>query len=477
MSTSGLEVSGLLEALLHHPLDGLSAPAQDPWFAQDFSQTQIGKTLYLPGESRLAANPGFARMLGFESRQLGEHTLAGLLEPGQLAGLADALRTLVARQGQHARLILTYRHRQGHPVAGLTDFLVRYQGTQGFAGLIMEVRDLSAQVEAEQAFRQEHARLRIAERLAGLGAFELDIASGRIQISDNLRRIFGLALPADYSLGDCLSLVHAEDRGGLESALLQAIQTGRTFAAEFRASLANGREGTFLCQGRSFNTGYRISGYLLDVTPYRRSERSLQAANHWLTRQNAQLRQLAQLVSDELTGTLAGLQAIAALQEEQAGPPIEKFELDLLDKVSREIRQTQRLEPERRRISLALAWNSVRQMLEADIQRSGARIEVDLSAWSELEFVPGYLENMLFNLLSASLELMAGLGGRLKLSTARVDGARELRLLVEDCEAGRAIDIRRQPKLMLVASLLEANGGRLLLKDGEGKRPCLILHF
>ncbi|HEV7266146.1 MAG TPA: HWE histidine kinase domain-containing protein [Falsiroseomonas sp.] len=88
--------------------------------------------------------------------------------------------------------------------------------------------------DAEAALREGEDRLRRAQEAGGVGAWEWDIASGRVHWSDGYYQIWGIdpAEPASYE--GFLRHVLPEDRPALEAALAEVLRTGGRWRHEFR---------------------------------------------------------------------------------------------------------------------------------------------------------------------------------------------------------------------------------------------------
>jgi PAS domain S-box-containing protein len=98
-------------------------------------------------------------------------------------------------------------------------------GTGEITHFIAIKLDITERKLAEESLRRSEERLRLAQRAAGLGIYELELPSGRRTWSPHLFEIFGL--PADspqHSAEDSLRFTHPDDRPLVEqeSALLFA---------------------------------------------------------------------------------------------------------------------------------------------------------------------------------------------------------------------------------------------------------------
>ena len=74
-------------------------------------------------------------------------------------------------------------------------------------------RDLEREAAAERALRQSSDELATAQRIANLGSWEVDVATGKLQWSEEVYRIFGVSRASFEPTPDSMrALVHVDDR-------------------------------------------------------------------------------------------------------------------------------------------------------------------------------------------------------------------------------------------------------------------------
>ena len=101
---------------------------------------------------------------------------------------------------------------------------------RGYLGTCIDITD---QLNKERALREIEDRVTLAAEVAHLGIWELDTANNQFWISDNGRKLFGLEREVPLSYDTFRSLVHSEDRTGLESLVDRAIETKSGYEAEY----------------------------------------------------------------------------------------------------------------------------------------------------------------------------------------------------------------------------------------------------
>lgn len=142
------------------------------------------------------------------------------------------------------------------------------------------VRDVTAEYQTQQVLEAKvHARtaqlahrgmmLRRAEELAHLGSFEADLATGRVEWSDELYRIYGRD-PATFAptFDSFLASVYEADRERIRAAIDEALDTRQPFRFEERIMRPDGSIRVLISKGQAFveNGHVRIAGCCQDVT-------------------------------------------------------------------------------------------------------------------------------------------------------------------------------------------------------------------
>jgi PAS domain S-box-containing protein len=132
----------------------------------------------------------------------------------------------------------------------------------------------------EQELRDSEERLRLAQEASGMGVWDWDTRSDRLEWSDQTFRIFGLQ-PGKQKLDESLfmTLVYPEDRPTVKLAIGEALRPGGEFDAEYRIQRPDGSMRWIMAQGRTHcdNKGspFRMIGLSLDVTERRQAAEEL----------------------------------------------------------------------------------------------------------------------------------------------------------------------------------------------------------
>lgn len=105
------------------------------------------------------------------------------------------------------------------------------------------IRDVTERKEAEEKIRKSEVNLIEAQRIAGLGSWEVNIVNNEIAWSDEVYRIFGYS-PQEFPVTHVtfMSFVHPDDREYVQKAVDDAIAEIKPYSIDHRIVLPNGSE-------------------------------------------------------------------------------------------------------------------------------------------------------------------------------------------------------------------------------------------
>ncbi|HEU4594250.1 MAG TPA: chemotaxis protein CheB [Pyrinomonadaceae bacterium] len=179
--------------------------------------------------------------------------------------------------------------------------------TQAAAIIISKHVESRERARAEERLRESEERLQFAANVADFGIHDLDLTTGRIYWSPELKAMHGLAPEAEISLETLPELLHPEDRERLEKEMRAALDPKRTgeFEQEFRIVRPDNGETRWLYKrSRTTFAGHdherrpvRSTGVVVDITERRRIQEVL-------TLSTSRLRLLVESASDFAIFTL-----------------------------------------------------------------------------------------------------------------------------------------------------------------------------
>jgi signal transduction histidine kinase/PAS domain-containing protein len=138
-------------------------------------------------------------------------------------------------------------------------------------GVVAYVADITARRRAESALQLKQEHLRMAQRAAGIAAWELDVEAEELTISPEFAEIVGLPnYVSRLRYEDFLnSLFVSSDRTQAEAAMQTALRGKKEFAVELRLKRPDGSVRLVSSRGKGFyNQGKPlVLGVLVNLTP------------------------------------------------------------------------------------------------------------------------------------------------------------------------------------------------------------------
>lgn len=174
-----------------------------------------------------------AEMLG-KNRMLLQNKTA---EPAHFAELWKALET----RGEWCGEVCSRRKDGTHYWVRESISILRDDKGQACCYLVIE-EDISRAYAAEKALIKSQHRLEEAQRIASMGNWELDLATGEIWWSEELHRIFGMPSGVRPTYELCVQYLHPEDRTRVECAIETANRGGQPYNIEYRIIRPDGME-------------------------------------------------------------------------------------------------------------------------------------------------------------------------------------------------------------------------------------------
>lgn len=226
------------------------------------------------------ANSAMLELLGPRAllgRRLGEAVPEWHVQ-GLLAGFDQVYQTGEPAVIHELRLPPDRSTATAHRELVLSCALQPLPADDGRAGVLSIAFDVS---EFRWRDTEDGAGMRFALDAANVGTWQWDIASGRVEWSDNLEAIHGLP-PGSFG-GDFESFlkdVDPRDRAAVMARIQEALQSGRDYHVEYRLPASAGRERWVEGKGRVFTDDQgrplSMTGICMDVTERKRAAQRLE---------------------------------------------------------------------------------------------------------------------------------------------------------------------------------------------------------
>ncbi len=411
------------------------------------------------GRSVLYANEAFSRMTGYAADEVVGRSLHFLRGPdsdeGTLAALRDALNDGRSFQCE----LLNYR-KGGQPFWVELSVVPVPDPTGRWSHWVMIQRDASDRKAAEAELRSSRQMLSEAQRIAHIGSWEFDPATGVNRWSDEEYRIFG----RDPALGhpthdEVIALIHPDDR--LRVSALHTDVFARhpdvPTACEFRIlrppAEVRHLHAVWAIERAADGSLVRVNGVTHDITERKQTQEQLIQAQKMEL-----IGQMAGGIAHDFNNMLTGLIGHLELIRLPAGDPNRRL-LDTVQmaalratKMSKNLLGLAR-KSELRRVAVALG-PVVAEVAELVGRTCDPRIELSTAVRTSatVEADPTFLHQVLLNLCLNACDAMPR-GGRLGVGVDDFEfppettppggrGRRWVRVRVEDTGMGMTADVR-----------------------------------
>lgn len=241
-----------------------------------------------PDRFRLMAwNPAAARAVGKGEEALGQ-TIEAVWEPGP----AERMRKALARAIATGETVRSQEQTQA-ALLEITCEPWRDPGTQALDRVLVRVRDVTHLKSAELAAREANRLLVMAEQVAHVGHWHLQLRTRELKWSDEVYRIHGLE-PGSVTptIRSSLAAYHPEDRARVWASVAGAVRRREGFDIALRLVRPSGEVRDVLVRGlcqfepaTESGTGRvrSIFGVFADVTELKQAERALADKSNQLT--------------------------------------------------------------------------------------------------------------------------------------------------------------------------------------------------
>lgn len=224
-------------------------------------------SLARPDGTLVYANLAYARHVGQPQAALAGRSLYDFVQPGDRALVRDRIEWVMstgeALVGENR---VAGADGSEHWVAWTNDVQLQPDGQRWLRSV---GRDVTARRRAEQALRFSQAFLKRTGRVAGVGGWQMELATQQVTWSDETRRIHEVPPGFEPDLQSAISFYAPEARPRIEAVVQEGIKTGKGWDLELPMHTALGRPVWVRAVGEvEFEDGQpvRLVGAVQDIT-------------------------------------------------------------------------------------------------------------------------------------------------------------------------------------------------------------------
>ena len=160
--------------------------------------------------------------------------------------------------------------------------------------MIGMIRDVTERKQSEDALRKSEERLHLAQTVAGMGVWELELKSGAFTMDDAMCHLMGLVPGQDnHDIEAGIARVHPDDRESMRTAQQNALQGHPRTHSTYRVVHPGGEVRYLETLAKLFHhaegSDARLIGSTRDITERRLAEQQIEASRAELLASNLQL--------------------------------------------------------------------------------------------------------------------------------------------------------------------------------------------
>lgn len=281
VTLAALQISLLLKSRTRFEQDLLASEIRHRKIVEDQSELI---SLARPDGTLTYVNPAYARQFDTTAAALTGQNLFDHIEPahrGHVRSLID--KVLASGAPAYGENQMQLPDGQQIWVAWTNSVQASADGTKQLHSV---GRDITRQKEAEVALRESEEFLRRTGRLAGVGGWEVDLASGNVQWSEQVRELHEVDDDFVPTMESGLAFFDTSAREEIAQALRAAQRDGTPFDLEVPMTTAKGRQRCLRIVGDAQRDEggqpMRLIGALQDITERKELENKLRESERFI---------------------------------------------------------------------------------------------------------------------------------------------------------------------------------------------------
>ncbi len=323
-------------------------------------------------------------------------------------------------------------------------------------GSVLVFRDITDKYLLAKEKRELTNRLLLATKINGMGIWEWDVTTNKLNWDDGMRRLFNVSTEQTESIENIwMRSVHPDDRIRVFNELELAFVSKKEYSSEYRIILDDGTLHYLKASGtieyNELNEVVRMIGVNWDITESKLAEQHRERVTSDLIQRNKNMEQFSFIVSHNLRGPLANIMGFAELlksntlsQEElldaMKNMASAAYKLDDVVKDLNEILQikTQFLE-HKEWVNFQEIVDAIKVSIENIIKYQNVNIITEFNELDGMESVKSYMHSIFYNLIYNSIKYKKP-GKQIKIVIKSVKTKDGIKLIFRDNGMGIDLD-------------------------------------
>lgn len=281
-------------------------------------------------------------------------------------------------------------------------------------------QDITESKKAADKVIRNEAKLKVAQHIARVGSYEIDMVTKEHSWSDEFYSILGINETVIPSGEVFVSCIHPDDRAMAVSTMEEALSLYTDSSFQFRFIKTNGETGYASSEWKVEFDSYRnplyIHGILRDLTKEKQAESERLKMISDMVQRNSDLEQFSYIVSHNLRAPTANIIGFAEILQEETISPKEQKELlqglsasvaglDTIIKDINTILQSKRDEHEKKEtIIFSKLVKDIMLSIASLIAKHRVHITTDFAEVDEMYSLKVYIYSIFYNLISNSIK-------------------------------------------------------------------------